>query len=103
MRRSGVDVLGLNELNGWSASTFGQLARAWGLPYHVLLEGATGYHLGLASRWPLALEEANFMFNGHVRLLMYTQRVGHSIALCKYDVVKTLLHTGARGCKRHQP
>ena len=70
VRRAGVDVLGLNELNGWSASTFGQLARAWGLPYHVLLEGATGYHLGLASRWPLALEEANFSAPFHHGVLI---------------------------------
>ena len=70
VRRSGVDVLGLNELNGWSASTFGQLAQAWGLPYSVLLEGATGYHLGLASRWPLALEEANFSAPFHHGVLI---------------------------------
>ena len=36
----------------------------------MLLEGATGYHLGLASRWPLALEEANFSAPFHHGVLI---------------------------------
>ena len=30
LRQRGVDVVGLNEMNGWSDRTFGQLARSWG-------------------------------------------------------------------------
>ena len=46
------DHPGLNELNGWTHATFGRLATALGLPHSVLLETTTGYHLGVASRWP---------------------------------------------------
>ena len=55
----GADVVALNEMNGWSDVSFGQLARSWGFRYSQLLETSTGYHLALASRAPMALEFAS--------------------------------------------
>ena len=74
VRASGVDVLGLNELNGWTPGTFGRLAAALGLPHSVLLETGTGYHLGICSRWPMVLDEANVSHPYHHGVL--TVQVG---------------------------
>ena len=54
-----ADAATFNELNGWSPAQFGRLAASWGLPHAALLETTTGYHVGVASRHPIAVEEAN--------------------------------------------
>ena len=46
------DVVALQELNGWTQETLGQLARAWGHP-HVALLKEDGFPVGLTSREPI--------------------------------------------------
>ena len=58
LRERGADVVSLNEMNGWSDRTFSRLARSWGFAHSVLYETATGYHLAIASRWPMVVERA---------------------------------------------
>ena len=78
--RARADAATFNELNGWSPAQFGRLAASWGLPHAALLETTTGYHVGLASRHPIAVEEANVSAPFHHGLLV-VQLAGVRIAL----------------------
>ena len=56
VRARDIDVLTLNEMNGWTGRTFSRLAQSWGFQYSSLLETATGYHLAIASKLPMVVE-----------------------------------------------
>merc|ERR1712130_1081113 len=47
-----VDILALQELNGWDEALLQTYALQWGHPYAVFLRADTGYHLGLTARLP---------------------------------------------------
>lgn len=48
---SRIDVLGLNELNGFTEEELAELGSACGLPYTHLLKATTRFHLGVLSRY----------------------------------------------------
>ena len=65
LRRRSVDVVTLNEMNGWSDRSFARLARSWGFGYSAFLETGTGYHLAIASRFPMVVERATAVLPFH--------------------------------------
>lgn len=57
--RARVDVLSLNEMNGWETEGFARFAARLGFSHARLLETQSGFHLALASRRPFATRLAS--------------------------------------------
>ncbi|MGV3464601.1 MAG: endonuclease/exonuclease/phosphatase family protein [Heyndrickxia sp.] len=71
--RHSFDVIGLNEVNGWTKEQFATLARKWGFDYqHLLRMNSSPYSVGIVSEYPIDVieeDEKNF-YHGllHVKI-----------------------------------
>lgn len=54
MAEQSYDVIGLNEMNEWTAEEFEQRASKWGYPYtRLLVTSISKYHMGIAAKTPI--------------------------------------------------
>lgn len=54
MMKQSYDIVGFNEMNGWTAEEFQRCAGSWGYPHTCLLETKISpYFIGVAAKWPI--------------------------------------------------
>ncbi|UVI31671.1 endonuclease/exonuclease/phosphatase family protein [Paenibacillus spongiae] len=72
--RQNYDILGFNELNGWTTRQMEQYGAEWGLPYYAITDtGRSPYRLGILSKHPVervSIKEEGF-YHGllHAKIL----------------------------------
>jgi len=53
LRNQNLDIISLNELNGWTKESLKQQAINWNHQYSAFLETNSGFHIGITSKYPI--------------------------------------------------
>ena len=73
LKKQDADVIGFQELNGFTADKLQELASRWGHPYSILLK-EDGYPIGITSKTPLLLKTK--MIGGMWHGMLHAQTLG---------------------------
>jgi endonuclease/exonuclease/phosphatase family metal-dependent hydrolase len=91
VRRGGFSVAAFSELNGFDETTWGAFCRKrLGLEHAIFLRTRHGYHMGLASAFPLELLFASTEAPWHHGILYaWVEALGHAVAVTHLSPVSS--------------